>query len=326
MKVNLIFRNHGAGFSIYNVFKDFFSNKKGVILLHSFVTERYANIISILKNLKYVISLRKSADIFHITGDVHYCVLALIFKKKILTIHDIVLLDRTPRGLKYFFYWIFWFYLPCKLVNHVVCISETTKENLNRYVKPKYCSVIYNPVSPMFKLSLKDFNSDLPVILHIGTGWNKNLQNVIKALNGIQCKLRIIGSVQDQDIYLLKYNNINYSLAMDLSNKEIVEEYNNCDIVSFPSVYEGFGLPIVEGQAVGRVVLTSSINPMLEIGSDGAYYVNPYDIDNIKAGFIELITNKILRDELIQKGIENCKRFTLSKIMGEYINLYQNCF
>jgi glycosyltransferase involved in cell wall biosynthesis len=90
-------------------------------------------------------------------------------------------------------------------------------------------------------------------------------------------------------------------------------------------VYEGFGLPIVERQAVGRVVLTSSINPMLKIGYDGVYYVNSYD-DDIKNGFIELINNKILWDELIQKGIENCKRFTLSKIMGEYINLYQNCF
>jgi glycosyltransferase involved in cell wall biosynthesis len=163
----------------------------------------------------------------------------------------------------------------------------------------------------------------MPRILHIGTNWNKNLHNVISALKDVNCVLRIIGKLSEIDKKILTENNIKYSQSENLSSLEIINEYKVCDIVSFPSIYEGFGMPIIEGQAIGRVVLTSNIDPLMEVGGDGsAYYVNPKDINEIKKGFIELINNDNLRDVLIEKGINNCKRFDLGKIVNQYMDVY----
>ena len=83
---------------------------------------------------------------------------------------------------------------------------------------------------------------------------------------------------------MLRFYSIRYVYKCDLSNQEILDEYMNCDIVSFPSLYEGFGMPIIEGQAVGRVVFTSDLEPMKEIAGDAALLVDPYSIESIRNG------------------------------------------
>ncbi|GHT99693.1 hypothetical protein FACS1894142_7570 [Spirochaetia bacterium] len=204
-----------------------------------------------------------------------------------------------------------------------MCISQTTKNTLLKHVIPKSYSVIYDPISIIFKRNFKEFNQIKPVILHIGTNWNKNLAGVIIALRDISCTLRIIGKIEQKDIALLQENGINWSQAENLSDQEILEEYINCDMVSFPSIYEGFGMPIIEGQAVGRVVLTSKIDPMPEIGgADSAYYVNPADVNEIRNGFLCLINDAALRERLVENGFENSKRFSLDIILQEYMDIY----
>ena len=81
-------------------------------------------------------------------------------------------------------------------------------------------------------------------------------------MNGIDCHLRIIGKIDINIQTLLDENKIDYTNAFNLSDNEIIEEYKKCDIVNFPSTHEGFGMPIIEGQAIGRVVLTSDLSPM----------------------------------------------------------------
>ena len=103
----------------------------------------------------------------------------------------------------------------------------------------------------------------------------------------------------------------------------MVNEYEKCDILSFVSTYEGFGLPIIEAQTCGRVVITSNISSLPEVAGNGAYFINPYDITEIKNGIKELINNSKLRDELIQNGIENVKRFNPEQIANQYKELYQ---
>lgn len=85
-------------------------------------------------------------------------------------------------------------------------------------------------------------------------------------------------------------------------------------------------MPIIEGQATGRVVLTSDIAPMNEIAGEAAWFVNPYDVESIRNGFIKLINDAELRKELISKGKENVKRFAVEKIAADYLNLYREVF
>ncbi len=91
----------------------------------------------------------------------------------------------------------------------------------------------------------------------------------------------------------------------------------------FPSTYEGFGLPVIEGQKAGRPVITSNISPLQEVAGGGACLVDPLDIQSIRSGILQVINNGEYRLEIVQKGFENVKQYIPEKIAGEYIKVYQ---
>ena len=257
----------------------------------------------------------------HITGQIHYCALLLPSKRTIVTVHDV---GMSRNGIKKALLKLFWFYLPLSHVRYITCISYTTRRELLALYPSleDKIRVIYNPVNIRFQYIQKEFDRHLPVVLHIGTRPNKNLERVIQALRGIHCQLRIIGKLTQLQMKLLHDCSITYSNAFKLTDAEIVEEYKNCDIVSFPSLYEGFGMPIIEGQATGRVVLTSNIDPMKEIANDSALLVDPFDVESIHGGFYQLIENEELRKSLISRGLHNVARFQPSVIAEKYLQLY----
>ena len=108
-----------------------------------------------------------------------------------------------------------------------------------------------------------------------------------------------------------------------ISDEELLEEYRNCDIVNFPSLYEGIGMPIIEGQATGRVVVTSNLSPMKDVAGGASILVNPRDVLSIRKGYIEAINNG---DKYVEKGLENVKRFSVSSITIQYFNLIKELF
>ncbi|OOV18768.1 glycosyltransferase [Flavobacterium sp. LM4] len=322
MEVNYFFRSKNKAYSIEKVFKTIIeAMPENVVSKNIYMPRADASPISIVKNILFTYKNRNKHGINHVTGDIHYCILGLIGSKVVLTIHDLVFIKNARNPIDRFFKWVLWLYIPAKIANKVVCISEKTKLDLLKYVKVKNVSVIYNPVDPTLKKNIKEIN-DIPVILHIGVGWNKNLERVINAISGINCQLRIIGKIKEKQLDLLNKFNINYSNAYSLSDQEIADEYRKCDIVSFPSLYEGFGMPIIEGQIVGRAVLTSQIEPMTEIGNDAVHYVNPYSIESIADGFKMLIINKEYRENLINTGLINVEPFKRKNITYSYFKLY----
>jgi len=321
-KVIYISRSKKAGFSIQRVFNSIINNPNNLDNILYEVPYFRANLISLLHNLKFVYKKKDKNKIHHITGDIHYCILALIGCKTILTVHDLVLLKRTKNIFKKGIYFLFWYYLPIKFATKVVCISEKTKEEVQRYIIRKDIEVITNPVSKEFKREFKEFNNEEPVILHIGTGWNKNLTNVIKALEGVKSQLRIIGKINALDLKLLVLLKINFSNVYNINDEEILDEYRNADIICFPSLFEGFGMPIIEGQAIGRVVLTSNVSPMKEIANNSALLVDPKSVTSIKKGFVELLNNKEHRDFLINQGFRNIKKHKADTVLAQYKNIY----
>jgi hypothetical protein len=331
MKITYFSRNIKCGYSINKVFAPIFDEvSKGHHILAYNVPSYRADPISMFKNLWFVFKNRNRKGINHVTGDIHYCILALIGCKAILTIHDLGFIHNELVVKNKLYSWyrkILWIYMPCHISDKIICISDKTAEILKSYIpnhQHKKIAVIYNPVDSMFTYHPKKSLNTKPIILHIGTKSNKNLDRVINALRDVYCSLHIIGKLNKVQQKLLKDNHIEFRNEMDLSDTEMVVRYQDCDIVSVPSLYEGFGMPIIEAQAIGRIVLTSNIAPLNSVSGNGAIFVDPSSIFSIRDAFIYLINNPMIVDQLTNDGLINVKRFNKRIISEEYIKVYDS--
>jgi glycosyltransferase involved in cell wall biosynthesis len=262
-------------------------------------------------------------DVNHITGDIHYVALLLRKEKTILTVHDCVSLHRLS-GLKRAIFKYLWYDMPIARCRTIVAISNSAAEELISLV-PNAAGktrVICDPVSRDYVYSPKAFNAECPRILHLGVNPNKNLPRLIEALSGIPCRLDIIGKLHEDTAAMLNRHGIGYSSAFDLTDAEVVQKYRDCDLVAFVSTYEGFGMPIVEANATGRAVVTSNIGSMREVAGNAACLVDPFDVQSIRAGILQIIEDGKYRESLVQNGLENVKRFNPGRIAVQYASLY----
>lgn len=97
--------------------------------------------------------------------------------------------------------------------------------------------------------------------------------------------------------------------------------YNHAAIFLFPTLYEGFGLPILEGMASGVPVITSNFAPHTEVGGDAAYYADPHSPQALADGIIKMLTDSEFKQSLIAKGLERVKEFFWHKTANEILNI-----
>jgi glycosyltransferase involved in cell wall biosynthesis len=95
-------------------------------------------------------------------------------------------------------------------------------------------------------------------------------------------------------------------------------------MVVFASLYEGFGLPILEAQATGRPVITSNFGAMKEAAGEGALFVDPYSVESIRSAILRIKNEPQLREELVRKGRENVARFRPEAIARQYAEIYRS--
>jgi glycosyltransferase involved in cell wall biosynthesis len=264
-------------------------------------------------------------DVNHITGDIHYVAAFLKKRKTILTIHDCGMLYQTT-GLKHKILKFFWFTLPVGKAQFITVNSKATREDLCQRVvcdKSKI-EVIYICISPDFQPAPQQFNAQCPRILQIGTAQNKNLHRLVPALKEIPCTLVIIGKIDQELKDLIAHNNIQLELYdRRLNDQEVQTEYQKADIVSLVSTLEGFGMPIVEANAVGRVCIAGNNSSMPEIAQDAAHLVDAHSIADIHAGIQKLIAEASYREQLIQKGYHNAARFSTASLAQQYAAIYR---
>ena len=216
------------------------------------------------------------------------------------------------------------FYNNDKLKFHIGDVRDKNSiDDAMRGVDSSKITVIPNCISEEFTSTSKKFNVSNPRILCIGTGPNKNLENLIAAVALLNCNLRIIGDINPTQQDILNYHKISFSSATRLTEEQIVEEYRQTDIVSFVSLYEGFGLPILEAQASGRALITSNLHPMNDVAGKDACLVDPYDIVSIYEGLQKIITNVEYRKILIRAGLKNSENFSSAAVSELYAEIYR---
>lgn len=262
--------------------------------------------------------------IWHITGEIHYVGICIPTKKTVLTIHDCGFIHRKQGINKRLVTWLYLNY-PLRFVSRVVTTTEEVKKDIVKWSGyPAYqISVVPVPVRSDLVCSPFEFNEKKPRILQIGTAYNKNIERLIEALKGISCTLDIVGKLTIQQIELLESKGINYQNSSGLTDEEIKNKYELCDLVTFVSTFEGFGMPIVEANSVGRPVVTSNISSMPEVAGKAACLVDPFDIHSIRSGILKVIREPAYRDELVQLGLENKKRFDIQQIANKYLAIYK---
>ncbi|HLX92638.1 MAG TPA: glycosyltransferase family 1 protein [Puia sp.] len=289
------------------------------------VTLPYTTKVSTMrKNISY--TKRNQAFVNHITGDAHYCIIGCDNSNiNVLTIHDCVLLKRyRVINPKYWIFKWFWYDLPVRKADAITVISENTKAELLKFTRcrPEKITVIPDFVDPIFTPAEYHFNGDLPRILFIGSSVNKNLDRLLDAIRDLPVRLDLICRLREEQKTKLANYGIQYTVSENLTDSELLKKYEECDLLAFPSTYEGFGLPIVEAQAVGRPVLTSRISPMKDVAGKGARLVDPYNTQSIREGIQAIIGEADYRKELIRSGFENVARFQLKDVVDQYVSLY----
>lgn len=273
------------------------------------------------------ILFRPQGDVNHVTGGVHYTTLLMKKRRTILTIHDVNLL-YTDRRLRRWFHRWFSFQLPMWRSRYITVISETTRAELLKYVscREDKIRVVHNCIAERYQYDPRPFCAEKPTILHIGSNPNKNLYRTVQALKGIACTFQIVGTPRPELLPWLEENGLDYRWQHNLTDEELHRQYQECDLLVFASLYEGFGLPIIEANAVGRPVVTSQVSAMPEVAGGSACLVDPHEVASIRAGVLRVINDASYREELIEQGRQNARRFSPATIANQYYELYRQVY
>ena len=327
IKVRLFFRraNPTGNVSIENSFEAMLAHfpNDSRFRLDVFTSSFYSK--GFLPRLKAILEVSKNrTDINHITGDTNFLALGLPQRNTVLTIHDCGLLDGK-NGLARWVLHTFWLKLPVKKCKILTVVSEATKQDVVRltHCSPDKIVVIPTVIKSGFTYNPKDFNKNYPTFLHIGNSPNKNLTRHAMALSGLPCRLHVIGQISDSEIEMLKNEGIDYKISVNLTNEQMYNAYQEADALLFCSTIEGFGMPILEAQSVGRVVITSNISSMPDVAGDGACLVDPLSISDIRKGIEQVWHDDNYRNALINKGLKNIHRFNSETVAQQYEAVYE---
>jgi len=268
--------------------------------------------------------------------------------KSIFTIHDLTYLlhdklyvNLSP--LKKLYTWLN-IYLGLKKSAKVIVVSENTKRDLinNYQVSEKKIKVIYEACDEMFLSTAKPkqknpylnkLKGHPKYFLFVGEKRpHKNLKRIIKAFklfreNYKGYKFLIVGkkyAQYDEPEKLVRKLKLNEDVKFleNVNNETLIALYRNAEAFVFVSLYEGFGIPILEAMSCGTPVITSNISASNEIASDAAIKVNPYQVEEIAGAMIDIINDKKLRKSKIQKGKTRAQEFRWKKTAKQTLQLY----
>ncbi len=264
--------------------------------------------------------------------------------KKIVTIHDVIF-KRFPELYKAADRLIY-----DKKMSHtlnaadtVIAISKTTKEDIVRYynTSEKKIKVIYQGCNPLFyqraaakQLTQTQTKFGLPSSFFICVGTieeRKNGLSLLKAMEelSIDLPLVFVGRSTKYKSVLEKYVSDNHSLTdkvyfiENATNEELCRLYQLARFSVYPSVFEGFGIPILESIAAGTPVITNEEGCFKEAGGNAALYCNTSNTSELSSAIKRICSDNTLLENLVLNGTEHLKNFEEQKLAEHHIQLYR---
>lgn len=236
----------------------------------------------------------------------------------VVTVHDLAHLRFYTKAHAFYYNTILRrLYHKCSLV---VCVSEFAKQEFLDWSRmdPSNVVVIPNALTDAFTVLKPRLRPTFPYVLYAGNRRPyKNITRLIRSyavsrLPKEGVKLVLTGK-PDSDILSMAgaggaANGI--SFAGDVDDSELVNLYGNAKAISFVSLYEGFGLPILEGMALGIPVLTSNVTAMPEVAGGAAELVDPYSVEAIAAGLERVTFDEVKRQSLIAAGKKRLEHYS----------------
>jgi glycosyltransferase involved in cell wall biosynthesis len=228
-----------------------------------------------------------------------------------------------------------------KHARRIVAVSENTKKDLIELYggNPEKIEVVYHGInqSQISKLKTQNHSSNLksiqPYILFIGRlEIKKNIHGLIQGFNLLKEKYRIphklvLVGPKGYGYESFKFQVSSFKFKNDIIETGYVSEQEkwallkNADVFILPSFYEGFGMPILEAQAVGIPVVASNVSSMPEVAGEGAILIDPKNIKSIARGIYKIISDENLKKKLVKKGYENVKRFSWQKCARDMLKI-----
>lgn len=295
-----------------------------------------APIYSLSEQIKIIGKIPKGDSLF---WSPHYNIPLLYRGKLIVTIHDMfhLAMPEYIQGRHKHFYAKFMFEKVAHKADRVLCISDFTRNELLRYVKieKEKLRVIHLGINKsLFKKDtrIEDKQNQKPYLLYVGNVKpHKNLQTLIKAFEMIKdCiphDLVIVGKKEgfitdDKEVIQLAGkldNRVRFTGFID--ERELVQHYSSADVFIFPSLYEGFGLPPLEAMACECPVIASNAASLPEVCGDAVLYIKPDDAKDIANKILLILSNNLLRETLIEKGMKHVKLFNWKQSAQEIISV-----
>lgn len=218
--------------------------------------------------------------------------------------------------------------------DHIICISMTTKKDLMKIynIKDEHISVTYLGIS----LNNSDFlsarfdKSKKPYLLYVGRRPDyKNFKILLKAFNALNLKKDFDlvcfggGMFSKNELVEFKKLQIEDSIKYTEGSDEVLRSYyKNAHISIYPSLYEGFGFPVLEAMSNNCMVIASNGGSIPEIAGDAAMLFSPDNADELSFSIKQAINDSHLREEYIKKGRERARLFSWDKTALETYNVY----
>jgi glycosyltransferase involved in cell wall biosynthesis len=282
------------------------------------------------------------ADLFHAT---EHLLPPLKRCPTVLTVHDLIY-HLFPQHHKRLNYWFLNAAMPlfCRRADALIAISEATKRDIVAYhdvaaekitVIPEAAAPHFRPASPEAVEQVRTtYHLPTRYMLHVGTiEPRKNLKRVIQALErmcaqGLEAHLVIVGSkgwLFEPFFAALERSPAREAVILPgyVSDADLPAVYTGATLTVMSSVYEGFGLPILESMACGTPVVSSGAASLPELGGDAARYFDPYDVEEMTTQLSAVWQDVELREAMRTQGLAQAARFSWARAAQETWTLYQ---